>query len=247
MPANPRSSSRSRPASSMLRLMSDSTTRPILPTCRASPRVRSPVPPATSSARWPAFRPVSESVNCFHRRCTPNDIRSFMTSYLPATELNTARTRPAFSAQGDLLEAEIGRAFRICHRVLSSGGAIVAVLGARGPQPPAACGRRPPRRSAPGSAANWRRAAQAELVQQRPGIQPRVVAVVEFQAQGVVADRLDAADADVLLAGLQHALAGAVSRDLGGRGEHPQVLERQLETRCRRRNAPRGAAIACEA
>src|ERR1700677_1174951 len=71
----------------------------------------------------------------------------------------------------------------------------------------------------------------AQLVQQAPRIQPRVVAVVEMQPQRVVAHRLGALDPDLLFPGLQHALAGTVAGDLGGGREHPQIFERQLEMR----------------
>ena len=51
-----------------------------LPTWRASPAARSPVPPATSSARCPGRRFASDSVKRFHSRCVPADIRSFIRS-----------------------------------------------------------------------------------------------------------------------------------------------------------------------
>jgi len=69
----------------------------------------------------------------------------------------------------------------------------------------------------------------SELVQQGPGIKAGVVAIVEQQAQRVISDRLDAADADVLFAGLQYSLAAAVACHLGGWGEYPQVFKGQLE------------------
>ena len=50
--------------------------------------------------RLPGRSPVCDSVKRFHSRCTPADIRSFIRSYLAATESNTARTRRAFSAAG---------------------------------------------------------------------------------------------------------------------------------------------------
>ena len=55
------------------------------------------------------------------------------------------------------------------------------------------------------------------------------MAVVEVQPQGVIAHGLDPVDADVLLAGLEHALARTVALDLGRRREHAQILERQIE------------------
>ena len=78
--AKPASSRRSRPWASIAALMSESTTWPVGPTCRASPVAMSPVPPATSSARCPGLSPVWASVKRFHSRWMPKDIMSFMTS-----------------------------------------------------------------------------------------------------------------------------------------------------------------------
>src|SRR5688572_32286746 len=47
-----------------------------------------------------------------------------------------------------------------------------------------------------------------ELVEQRPRVEPRVVAVVEHDANGVTADGLDACDVHAFLARDEHALAG---------------------------------------
>src|SRR5690606_4034257 len=72
-------------------------------TRRANLAVRSPVPPAMSSTRWPGRTPDISMVKCFHRRWMPPDIRSFIRSYLAATEWNTRETWLAFSATGTCL------------------------------------------------------------------------------------------------------------------------------------------------
>ena len=64
-----------------------------------------------------------------------------------------------------------------------------------------------------------------------PGKEPRVVAVVEQQAHGVVADRFNGADADAFLAGYQHARLDAMSLYLRGRLVNAQVLGGQLVVR----------------
>ena len=64
----PASTIRRLPTSSISRLMSVCATSPSLPTSLAIPRVRSPVPAATSKARSPGRRPVWRSVKCFHSR-----------------------------------------------------------------------------------------------------------------------------------------------------------------------------------
>ncbi len=83
--------------------MSASTTSPVGPTRRENWRVRSPVPPAMSSTRLPARTPDSSMVKRFHRRWTPPDIRSFIRSYLAATEWNTSATFSAFSLSRTVL------------------------------------------------------------------------------------------------------------------------------------------------
>ncbi|MNT58883.1 hypothetical protein D3C72_1963480 [compost metagenome] len=100
----PSSSSRSRPTVSIELLMSVSHTSPLLPTRLAQPRARSPVPPAMSSTLSPARTPEVVSVKCFHTRCRPPDIRSFITSYFCATEWNTSATLSAFSLSSTVLK-----------------------------------------------------------------------------------------------------------------------------------------------
>jgi len=51
----------------------------------------------------------------------------------------------------------------------------------------------------------------AEVVEKIPGVKAAVVSVGKDEAQGIVADRLDALDFDIPLAGLQNLLAGAVA------------------------------------
>ena len=60
----------------------------------------SPVPPATSSRRWPGRGASQSIIASFQTRWMPIDMTSFITSYFEATELNTPRTRPAFSPSG---------------------------------------------------------------------------------------------------------------------------------------------------
>ena len=80
--------------------MSVSQTSPVGPTRRANARARSPDPPATSSTRSPARTPLTATVNAFHTRCRPSDIRSFIRSYFGATDSKTPATLRAFSSSG---------------------------------------------------------------------------------------------------------------------------------------------------
>src|SRR4029077_6074037 len=61
----------------------------------------------------------------------------------------------------------------------------------------------------------------AELAQIGPGIEAGVVAVIEHDAGGVIADQLDAQDAHHLLAGHGDALFGAMALHLGAWAHHP--------------------------
>ena len=67
---------------------------------RRKRKAMSPVPPATSSRRWSGCGASQSIIASFHRRWTPPDIRSFIRSYLPATEEKTPWTSPAFSSSG---------------------------------------------------------------------------------------------------------------------------------------------------
>src|SRR4029079_3417100 len=69
----------------------------------------------------------------------------------------------------------------------------------------------------------------AELAQVCPGVEPGIVTVVEGQADGVVADRVDGRDRNIDLAGTGDALVAAVALNLGRRTEDAQKLGRQLE------------------
>ncbi len=99
---------RSRPRTSMALLMSVSQTWPLLlppPATRlAKASERSAVPPATSSTRSPARTPETSMAKAFHRRCRPSDMRSFIRSYLSATESKTPATRFAFSPSATSLK-----------------------------------------------------------------------------------------------------------------------------------------------
>ena len=57
------------------------------------------------------------------------------------------------------------------------------------------------------------------------------MAIVEEQAQGIISNRLNAADAHIFLAELQRALAAAVASYLRRGRKNPQVLEGKLEMR----------------
>ena len=46
----------------------------------------------------------------------------------------------------------------------------------------------------------------AHLVKRFPGVDTGVMAIVKMELHGIVANRLDTLDVDILLAGLQHAL-----------------------------------------
>jgi hypothetical protein len=49
----------------------------------------------------------------FQRRCSPADIRSFITSYLGATAAKTSATRPCFSATGTSRKPEAQQKARL--------------------------------------------------------------------------------------------------------------------------------------
>src|SRR5450830_703753 len=65
----------------------------------------------------------------------------------------------------------------------------------------------------------------AELVEVFPGKNAAGMLVGENRFDAIVADRLDANDADIALAGLQRFLAVAVAAHLGGRRIHTQQFE----------------------
>ena len=69
----------------------------------------------------------------------------------------------------------------------------------------------------------------AELVQQGPGVDAGVVAIVEFQHHGVVAHRMNGLDVDPLLAHLQYPLPGPMALDFGRGAVDAQQLAGQSE------------------
>src|SRR5688500_7089325 len=69
--------------------------------------------------------------------------------------------------------------------------------------------------------------AVAELAQIGPAVDAAVMAVVEHDADGVVADRLDGGDLHMAAAGHDLLLAGSVALHLGRRALDAQVLGRQ--------------------
>jgi hypothetical protein len=70
----------SRPTPSIAALMSVIHTWPVGPARFAKAAARSPLPEATSSTREPSRTPLISSVKRFHTRCSPSDMRSFITS-----------------------------------------------------------------------------------------------------------------------------------------------------------------------
>ena len=59
-----------------------------------------------------------------------------------------------------------------------------------------------------------------ELVEHGPGVETRVVAIVEHDPHGVVAHGLETRDVHAFFAGDEHPLAGRVTLDLGRRRMH---------------------------
>src|SRR5690349_50841 len=62
-----------------------------------------------------------------------------------------------------------------------------------------------------------------------PAVEAGRMAVIEDDADGVVADRIEPDDPDAFLAGHRDLLAGSVTLDLGARAFDAQKLGRQLE------------------
>ena len=71
----------------------------------------------------------------------------------------------------------------------------------------------------------------AQFVEYRPGIEPRVVPVIEDQPHGITSNGFDSLDVHSVLVGHEHAFAGSVPLDLRRRRVDSQVLGRELETR----------------
>ncbi len=68
-----------------------------------------------------------------------------------------------------------------------------------------------------------------QIVEYRPGIQARIVPVVEYEADGIAADRLDLIDVDCLFGGNENPFATAMALYLRRRREDAQILQRQFE------------------
>jgi len=68
-----------------------------------------------------------------------------------------------------------------------------------------------------------------QIVEYRPGIQARIVPVVEYEADGIAADRLDLIDVDCLFGGNENPFATAMPLYLRRRREDAQILQRQFE------------------
>jgi hypothetical protein len=71
----------------------------------------------------------------------------------------------------------------------------------------------------------------AQLVQVAPRVQAGVVPVIEYEPHGIVADRFDFRDLDIVFANLQRLLPGPMTANLGRRRVDAQVFKRQLERR----------------
>ena len=96
------------PATSIASLISETTAKVFasewrrLPTSRArfrKARATSPVPPATSISVSPGWGFSQAIMLAFQILWTPADMRSFIRSYLPATDANTPLTRRDFSSR----------------------------------------------------------------------------------------------------------------------------------------------------
>src|SRR5665811_400178 len=176
----PSSSRRSRPTRSIALLISVSTTWPLLPTCFRNSRDRSAEPPATSSTRCPVRTLLTLIAKRFQMRCRPADIKSFMMTYLPATEVNTPATRLALSFSSTVSKpkcvvllmvflllriAACARSFQLCQIVVPHPILIFT-----------------------------------QLNQILPGVQAGIVSVIEGQFDGIAADRLDAGEHHAALA-----------------------------------------------
>ena len=68
-----------------------------------------------------------------------------------------------------------------------------------------------------------------QSVEYRPGIQARIVPVVEYEADGIAADRLDLIDVACLFGGNENPFATAMALYLRRRRENAQILQRQFE------------------
>ena len=56
-----------------------------------------------------------------------------------------------------------------------------------------------------------------KVIQRFPGVDAGVMTVIVMRLYGVITDRVDFGDGNILLAGLQHPLPGSVTPYLGGR------------------------------
>ena len=69
----------------------------------------------------------------------------------------------------------------------------------------------------------------AQVVEGIPGVDTGIVAVIEVEADGIVADRIDSFDADILYAYLKYLLTRAMTLNLGRRGEGTEIFTGQVE------------------
>src|SRR5450631_3079732 len=151
------------------------------------------------------------------------DIRSFITSYLDATESKTPRTRSALCFSSTVWNP----------KWVSLMGAFSASARLRRVAARGGGGRRRGHITArPGVLQSTLVLApkivllRSQEIQVFPGKNPRVVAIAEPGLHGIVAHRFERGHADLALAGLQDFLAATVALDLRRGRVHPHQLER---------------------
>ena len=219
--------------------MSVSTTSPrspdlLAPGPRASRRCRRP----RRARAGPGAGRSSDSVNRFQSRCSAAGHQVVHQVVVAGDGIEHAAHARAFSPRGDLLVAEIGGGGR--RASLMSERDVYRASSDIGYRPSFAL---QPRQVLPPLLL----AVAAELVQVRPRVQPGVVAIVEYEAHRVVADRLDAADADLCLPSTSVPSPAPWPLHFGRRRVHAQVFERQLEVRAVVEASPRAGASVCAA
>src|SRR5512141_1669492 len=181
----------------MALLMSVRMRWPFFPTVSRNRREMSPEPPAISRTRWPSCTLARPTAKRFQMRCRPTDMRSFMMSYLLATEVKTPATFLAFSVSSTVWKPKwvFAMVLLLClqsspfDRLRANGHSFVA------------------------AGAGFFQLIQvilphaflvfAQFVQVLPGIQAAVVAVVEYQFDGVAACGLDVGKHHIAFADLQ--------------------------------------------
>src|SRR5262245_24184080 len=134
------------------------------------------------------------------------DMRSFITSYLDATESNTPRTRRALSFSSTLWNPKWVWVMSV---------SVVVAAGAAGGGGHGGVALRASLGQALRVALPQRLLLGAQLVEVGPRVDAGVVPVGEHRLDAVVPHRLDGDDGHLALAGLQHFLAGTMALHLG--------------------------------